>query len=438
MPVLYKILCEVKLMHEYYLTKSKGENVFDFDQQNDRIDFLLQHFIRGESTIGEDLEFVFPDKLRDLYTSYNLRFLPAFSGFKIAIRCNKVIATDGSTRFEPAVELPNDSGVAILLRKKNNIDAWSNLLQDKPFSSSLFFSNDNFPTPKIFPFLSGTVPPFDSGRTYAQGEIAAFTANDIREFLNDGSADPWLKLKGNSYINESDRFVVPLKFPYTFSTSDNVTVSEFSLEDQGGNEIKKITLGDLKIPATVWLDFRLETNKVKPVLSQTADPQLAFTLKVGGNNGYARTFKILFADDDLSNRKYSGIILLKNKVSNTQFNLTDNDGHLHARVLADQTKIPAPVFELWMKSRLVYWHYRHNQGKKIKLTPDTQDLLSDVNGVLITKIPRSLSYSPLLLKRPDNSFQYLPNPVPGELVKSENAKAFVNILVPRSKMFPLA
>jgi len=194
----------------------------------------------------------------------------------------------------------------------------------------------------------------------------------------------------------------------------------------------------LKIPATIWLDFRLETNKIKPVLSQTTNPQLAFTLKVAGNNSYDRTFKLLFADDDLSNRKYAGIILLKNKVANTQFNLTDNDGHLLTRILADQTKIRAPVFELWMKSRLVYWHYRHDQGKKIKLTPDTQDLLTDVNGVLITKIPRSLSYSPLLLKRPDNSFQYLPNPVPGDLVKLENAKAFVNILVPGSKMFPLA
>ena len=48
-----------------------------------------------------------------------------------------------------------------------------------------------------------------------------------------------------------------------------------------------------------------------------------------------------------------------------------------------------------------------------------------------------MSYTPVMVKKPDNSFQYLPNPVPGDIVKVNGNKYFINILVPESKMFPL-
>jgi hypothetical protein len=122
---------------------------------------------------------------------------------------------------------------------------------------------------------------------------------------------------------------------------------------------------------------------------------------------------------------------------NAAFNLTGNEGFLQTRIQGNGIRVDPPVFELWMKSRQVFWQYRNNRHKKIKLTLDTQELLTDEDGVLVTKEPQPLSFTPFLLKNPDNSFQYLPNPGPGDQVKTAESKFFVNIVVPASKMFPL-
>ncbi len=135
--------------------------------------------------------------------------------------------------------------------------------------------------------------------------------------------------------------------------------------------------------------------------------------------------------------EYTAIIGLTFRPANPDFNLIDNDGFLNTRILPNGVRTEPPIFELWMKSRLVFWQYRNNRRKKIKLTPDTQDLLTDVDGILITKNPQRLAYAPFGLKKPDNSFQFLPNPSPGDQVRADSSGYFVNIIVPASKMFPL-
>ena len=45
MSVIYKILFEVKLLHEYYLTRIKGDNIFDGADADARNVFLLEQFV---------------------------------------------------------------------------------------------------------------------------------------------------------------------------------------------------------------------------------------------------------------------------------------------------------------------------------------------------------------------------------------------------------
>ncbi len=58
MPLIYKILCDVKWMHEYYLTGSNGQGVFDFPLQTDRLNFLFEQFRKDAPTINSNLEFL--------------------------------------------------------------------------------------------------------------------------------------------------------------------------------------------------------------------------------------------------------------------------------------------------------------------------------------------------------------------------------------------
>lgn len=437
MAIVYKILCEVKLMHEYYLTGSKGETVFDKNLQDDRIDFLLEQFINDNRSINQDIEFVVPEKMEETYKNYHLRIVPSYSGFKLAVRCVRKKLADGTTVFEPFVPLPAELPVYVALRAKNNINGFSAIPFEKPVRGGLFFTSDNIPGAKAFPFLASAVPAFDAAKTYEQGEIASFGINGIKAFLNNGAADPWLALNGTGYVNESDRMLVPLRFSYSFPASLNITNAGFTLTDFNGNEIKKINAIAGEAIKSLSLDWHTEENLVKTVPSFPLSAERLYTLTVSASNGYVRTFSLLFADDAMNVAQYAGLICLKPSVPAAAFKLLDAQGLLHTRINPDTTRVPAPVFELWMKSRLVYWHYRNNERRNIKLMADTQDVLAYDNGTLITKDPRPLSYQPILLKKPDNTFQYLPNPLPGDPVNISNSRHFVNILVPASKLFPL-
>ncbi|MEP6727876.1 MAG: hypothetical protein ABJC98_18790 [Bacteroidota bacterium] len=437
MAIIYKIVCEVKWMHEYYLTSEKGETVFDFAAQADRMNFLFQQFANDAATINSNLLFVMPESQQALFSNSKLKVIPSYSGFKLAVKCNKKLLPDGTTVFVPVVPLP--ASIPVMIEEKNSIGSFSNNALTKPFHAAWYFSNQDFPFVKAFPFLSNPVPAFDSAAIYEQGAIALHGAGDVRIFLNNGAADPWLKLNGTGYINESDKWLLPLSFSYLFFPADNVTEASFTLKDATAAEVKTIKVSGAHALKSVWLNFHTDKDIVKTIPGTTPAVSSVYSLEVTGNNGYSKTFtSLMFAADAINISNYRGIVNLDTRPANAAFNLIDNDGYLFTRILPDTTRQPAPVFELWMKSRPVFWQYSNNKQRKIKLTPDTLDVLADNSGILMTKNPLSLTYSPVLVKKPDSSFQYLPNPVPGDDVKLSGSKFFVNILVPESKMFPLA
>jgi hypothetical protein len=439
MAVIYKIVCEVKWMHEYYLSSEKGETVFDFALQSDRMNFLFQHFVNDATTINSNLAFVIPESQQAVFDNGKLKIIPSYSGFKLAVKCNKKILPDGTTVYEPVIPLPAGAGIPVMIQEKSGIGSFSNDAVTKPFHAAWYFSNQDFPVARTFPFLSNPVPAFDAAASYGQGEIALHSPNDVRVFLNNGAADPWLKLNGTGYINVSDKWLLPLSLSYTFSDADNLTDALFILKDAAAVEIKRITASGTHPLKTVWLNFHTGNDIVKTIPGQQPAADNVCSLEVTGSNGYSKTFtSLLFAADTINISDFRGIINLVAQPGNAAFNLIDNDGYLLTRILPDATRQPAPVFELWMKSRLVFWKYSNNRQRKIKLTPDTLDVLADTSGALVTKNPLPLTYSPVLVKKPDNSFQYLPNPIPGSDVKLIGSKFFVNILIPESKMFPLA
>jgi hypothetical protein len=439
MSVIYKILCEVKWMHEYYLTSDKGDTVFDLAAQSDRINFIFGQFVKDVPSINSDLEFVPPAAQQSLFDNLKLKIIPSYSGFKIAVRCSKKKLNDGTIVYLPLVPFPDNLVIPVLIQEKSSIAGFSNNKLIKPVKPAWYFTNNDIPAAKTLPFLSNAVPAFNNANLYEQGEIAAYAANDIRLFLNNGAVDPWLKLKGTGYINDSDNWALPLSFLYHFNSTDNITDALFILTDAANAEVKRLQITEASPITTVRLDFHTDNDAVKTFPGTDVSAASFYTLTVTGTNGYSKSFSpLLFAADDLNISGYAGIIHLKSKPANPAFNLLDNNGYLFTRILPNNTIQPGPVFELWLKSRLVYWQYSNNKQRKIKTTTDTQDVLADNGGVLVSKNPFSLTYTPVMVKKPDNSFQFLPNPVPGDDVKVSGNKYYINILVPESKMFPLA
>lgn len=433
---IYKILCEVKWLHEYYLTRDKGETIFEMPAQADRLNFLFERFAKDLPSIHEDLDFL-EHPLNLTFANYHIRVLPAYAGFKLAIKCKKKKLASGAVLYTPVVPLPDQLCLRLLVRYKNDIRRFSAELSPKPLNPLWYFSSNDIPFVKTFPFLSSPLPALVPAQQYVQSEIA-MQAGVAKTFLNNGAANPWLTLPGKHYVNTNDAHLLPLSFVYTFSAFENITTATFTLKDSTNAIVKKIDMQSAAAMQNVFVSFRTSEEVIKAVRHDTVSADQLYKLEVTGNGGYAKTFtNLLFAHDELEAERYAGVIDLVVKPAVAAFRLLDASGNLLTRINAAGIRQPAPVFELWMKSKSAFWQYANNRQRKFKLTPATQDLLADNSGVLVSKNPIPMTYTPVNLKKPDNSFQFLPNPEPAMQAKREGNKIFLNMQVAASNLFPL-
>jgi len=433
---IYKILCEVKWLHEYYLMRDHGETIFEKAAQADRLSFLYEQFAKDLPSIHEDLEFLV-HPLNHTFNNYHIRLLPSYAGFKLAVKCRKEKLADNTVVYSPVADLPDQLCLRVMIREKRDIQRFSAEIAARPFKPAWYFTNDDVPFPKTAPFLSAPIPTFSASQTYAQGELALH-AGVAKAFLNNGAANPWATLPGTAYINGNDSHLLPLLFNYRFNEFENITAASFTLKDSSSAVVKKIDMASPQPLKTVALDFRTKDEKVNVLQHETVTAGQLYSLEVTGSGGYSRSYtNLLFAHDDLDLSRYAGVIDLVIKPASVNFHLLDASGHLFTRILPTSVRQPPPVFELWMKSKLAYWQYVNNRQRKFKLTPATLDLLADNGGVLVSKNPIPMTYSPINLKKPDNSFQFLPNPDPAIDVKQEGNKLLLSMQVSNSNLFPL-
>jgi hypothetical protein len=446
MSVIYKILFEVKLLHEFYLTQPDGQTVFDLVAQTDRINFLFNRFKRGGRDINSELRFELPDNVRKTFADYHLKLLPSYAGCKVAVEVQKQTLPDGTVVYQSKIPLPDALNISFLIIRKDSAwDAYTNAKLQRVTNAVYYFSNENVSGAKPYPFLSNAISPFDATLSYEQGEPALFGPNDIREFYIDKDGNgQWLNITGTGFVNENDRILLPLRFSYAFNIADNITSAEVVLKDKDGNAVvlsrdeygteKKTIAFESAVPLRkIVLDFSRGDVATLPAFS--ADESIFYTLEVTDNNGNTKASRVLFFDDVVGLRESWGLINIKPKVTDPAFNLSDNNGFLITRILPNSSIVPAPVFEIRMKSRLSFWRYINDEKKKLK--NEHPDFLFPQNNNLVSLLPRPLSFTPFLLKKPDNTQYYLPNPLPFEMIKTENGKQYTDIFVAESALFPL-
>ena len=446
MSVIYKILFEVKLLHEFYLTQPDGQTVFDLAAQTDRINFLFNRFKRGDRDINSELRFELPDSVRKTFADYHLKLLPSYAGCKVAVEVQKQTLPDGTVVYPPKIPLPGALNISFLIIRKDAAwDAYTNAKMQRLTNAVYYFSNENVTGSKPYPVLSNNISPFDATLVYEQGEQALFGPGDIRSFYSDKDGNgQWLQVSGAHCVSENDRILLPLRFSYAFNIADNITSAEVVLKDKDGNAVvlsrdeygteKKIVSFESAAPlGKIILDF--SRGDVATIPAFPADENIFYTLEVTDSNGDTKINRFLFFNDAHSLRESCGLVNIKPKVTDPAFNLLDNNGYLLTRKMADSSLVPAPVFEIRMKSRLSFWRYIHDKKKKLK--NEHPDFLFPQNDNLVSLLPRSLSFTPFLLKKPDTTPYYLPNPLPFELVKTENGKQYIDILVAESVLFPL-
>jgi len=423
MQTIYKILFEVRLLHEFYLTRQDGSVIFSGATPADRDQFLQQSFHLERRSINSDVSYSVPNMA--FFAGHKLKLAPSYSGFKVGIEVKKTL--DGAfTAFEPRVPFPAGSGITVFInRADSNVDTYTNARTKNTISKTWYVSNEATAAGKTAPFLSNPVPAFDAAYAYEQGELYN-EAGKIKSFYTGITpADP--AIAGMNFLNETDRLVVSSNFDYNFEMSDGVKSAVFSIKDGSGAEVYNNTVSDGA--GLQRVSIRIDPLKLKKVPNGKGLDVLRHQLLVTGDGGYNKRFPLVFVDAPSGDMPWM-VVNINPQPADAAFTTIDNKGLLVTRLNADGTvNVPYPVFDVCVKSRLSFWKYLNNEGSPIKnLYPA---LLSPSGNGLITQKPLFHSYLPVAV-----GSQRLPNPKPFSSMTKEGNKLCTHIIVPLSDPFP--
>jgi hypothetical protein len=438
MPTVYKTLFDIKLMHEYYLTREDGTVVFSLASQPDRLAFLEEEFAKDNASINDDVSFEFPEKLKAGYDSSFVKLLPSYSGCRVAIRVNAHTLPDQSVVYDPFIPL-DDLNIWILINRKHfAIDAFSNTRISWPVSPVYFFSNVNFITPGNFPFLTTQLAATDITYPYEQGELSLSAGGKTQEYYRKGNADVWDEVPGEGFAGERDRLLVPESFQYTISDVTALTELKFVLTDFAATEVSSITISNASgVSKKSSLDFAGKIKSLPPVGSYNVNEYL-YTLKVSGNNGYEASHAVIFSNDLLSSDAW-GVIMIRLTKGSDPYNIFAADNYIRKRKDGLGVWTDAPVFEIPVKSRLAYWRFVSNKGKELAVSAPLVNFVKKEGDIIETLKPRSLAMHSFMISKDvpmSTDTVYVPNPeFPGIKIEDDR-RLFFDIRVPNSELFP--
>lgn len=437
MAINYKILCEVKLLHEFYLTEKDGSNIFDLPAQPDRIDFLRRRFSFNYPSINNHLAYEPAAALKDAFGNLKLRVIPAYSGFKLFTSVKEELLPGNIKGYRPLLPLADNTPIIIQLRKRDALlDSFSNSIVRRSLPARYYFTNRNLGTTQLPHVLSRSLPLRNDAFTYEQGELAFDSGDSTVKafFFEKNGTKNWIPVSANGYVNANDLCLVPTSLVYFFPKSESVTDATFVLKDPTNATISTINRTSTTQLSEVTLDYTtLVTSTVNG--SDNSAP-LPHTLEVTTTGGYSRTHSIVFCHPALTPADVWGLIHLQPRVTDPQFHLLDNDGLLITRKNPDGTVVPAPIFEIRIKSRFAFWRYINNKNKKLQDNAALHPFLSydAARGIMETIEMQNASYTPIEFSNMGTT-QYLPNPDIDNPLSTELKRVYTDIRVPESDLF---
>lgn len=434
MPVNYKIVCEVKLLHEYYLTGKDGSSIFSLASQADRLRFLENRFSFGYPCVDDHL--AYEPAYPGFFTNARLRIIPSYSGFKLFIDAKEQMLPGNIRAYRPLLPPDNNMPLMIRLRKKDTLlNSFSNARPGRSLPALYYFTSRGLGTAKLSPVLSAALPLRDDTQVYEQGELVFDTGdNKVKAFYYERNGTKnWMAVTANGYVNANDLSLVPTRFHYAFAQNDAVSDASFVLKDAGGAVISTINRTGTAPLTKVTLDY---SQLVTALLDETGAAPQPHTLEVTATGGYKKIHSVLFCDAGLLRPDDWGLIDLRPVVADPLFNLLDVDGLLITRKNPDGTAVPHPVFEIRIKSRFAFWRYSHNKDKKLQDNPALHPFLvyDAAGGYMETIGMKNSSYTPVEFIHMGVP-KYLPNPEMNNPLLMERQRVYTDIRVPESDLF---
>jgi hypothetical protein len=205
----YKILFEVRILHDYYLFGpdpfeegvSRSYFAMNAAAQQARLQALLR---RGRYDIGKDLDFLLGSREQWTFSDLRLRMIKSPTGFFIGMEVESTVQNGGAARFRPAIRPLDDATLTFGVAFSNpSFGAISNLRLDRDTQNIYYFTNQGIHDGIS---LSKPIGRLIGGQQYRMGDLA-MVGRDSRQAIADNAGDPsfWEPLAGNGFVNQADR-----------------------------------------------------------------------------------------------------------------------------------------------------------------------------------------------------------------------------------------
>lgn len=428
--IIYKRLVEVRILNEYYLFDSAQQSIFEMTGAGQQEKFLDDRVFSGQYDVSRDLAIKPTEKCQRKLRNFRIRLIPTKLGFFLGMEVKKVSQPDGSLEYQPFIPVTDELTLQFMVEIRNPLFRNFSGFPNRPtVPAQYYFTNVKSNDTRTFPNLPLPISDFESGKTYEMGALSVINGQ-IREALLDttsNSTNIWRSIAGAGYVSENDQILLPKKFTYTFAEAPQAMPLKFVLKSSNGDQIKEIPFDKPDGRKAFQLDFSFLLDG--PSSSRNELPDGAYILEVLGN-GNLLTSRQVYLSNLLYRRQNLGVVELKINRAAGPYRLLKDQGTLITSLDSDGAKIPHPVFDIKIKSRLTYWRYISNKKKELSVGVNARAYLSKINRVLVANRPRNLSSVPTRFVSNNQNIApiFLPNPSPSPL-RIQDGRVFSDIYV---------
>lgn len=257
----YKILFEVRLLHDYYLSglePNGGNSVksyFAMSKENQKA--RLAELLNGQRyNIGNDLDVVTSTIDKSLFNKLRMKLVKTATGFFLGVQVERVQSSGGETHFRPVIIPPKDTVLTFGLSIKRSLfGAISNFRLDRDVDNIYLFTNEG---PHDGFSLASPINTLVPGQKYRMGDLARVSGSLKQAMVdNVGNARSWSPVEGKGLIHQGDRTLSPDEDWYS---SWRKTINIRSKHPAGVIRISLMSENDLLSP--INSDFKLTTRHI--------------------------------------------------------------------------------------------------------------------------------------------------------------------------------
>lgn len=420
--ILVRKLFEVRILHEYYLSKPEGGSFFELPPAEQEV-LLKSRLFYGQYGLMKDLLINPTQECAHKLRANKLFFARTALGFVVGIEVEARKINDGAGGLKEVYRprQPVDPYLALEFSINNSNPYFATITNGRFRNTAparYYFSNRDSGSLKSPPAISRPLPGFLPGRLYEMGEMSKIDGlgKEALKVTSSDNPSDWADVAAQGVVNEQDRLLLPRAFTYSFNRS-GVTSAEFVLKNQDGSEVKRIAFGGGGGLANVRLDFRTKGFDGGQAAEEISSG--FYILEASGSSNYQEILPV-YLNDSLYQRSNWGAIEVSFQPGRPEFGLFTPDGDLIIEKQSNGSFNPShPRFELRIRARKTIWRYKSILGKTLKKDVKNVTSLNETGGHLVARSPRAFSASPITFTALDQLNQqqdvFLPMPAADSL-----------------------